>query len=110
MYEDEHECEAEGRAGVSLCGDAPGDAGEELEGGEEVGEGRVGEVVCVLGFWEAKAVRKLFPFGRRVDGGFEVWWLTFLGFGTDQSGGRIGGKGESITHGSILIGRPFWGR
>lgn len=50
MYENEHESEAEGSASMSLGSNAPGDAREELEGREQVGEGRVGQVVCILGF------------------------------------------------------------
>lgn len=48
MYKYEDECKTDCGADGGCRGDAPGEAGEELEGGEEVGEGGVGEVVCVF--------------------------------------------------------------
>ncbi len=54
MDEYEDQGEAHGAGDGARGGDAPGEAGEELEEGEEVGEGGVGEVVGVFGFWEAR--------------------------------------------------------
>ena len=48
MDEDEGEGKADGGGDGSSGGDTPGQACEELEGGEEIGEGRVGLVVCVF--------------------------------------------------------------
>lgn len=50
MYKDEDESETDDSREGGRRGDSPCEAGEELEGREQVGERRVGEVVCIFCF------------------------------------------------------------
>ena len=63
MDEDEDEGETDGGTDGGCGGDTPGEAGEELEGGEEVSEGGVGEVVGVFCFCDRPSVN--FRAGRK---------------------------------------------
>ena len=48
MYEDEDERKSDDRGGGWMRGDSPGETSKKHEKGEEVGEGGIGTVPCVL--------------------------------------------------------------
>lgn len=120
MHEDEDQGQAHGGADGGGGGDAPGESGQELEGGKEVGEGGVGEVVGVFGFccrrrglfsrWASGILR---GGGEREEGEGELRFCG--GFMLAKEGGekgREGGEktGNGVSRGSISIGTPSLAR
>lgn len=120
MQEDEDQGQAHGGADGGGGGDAPGEPGQELEGGEEVSEGGVGEVIGVFGFccrrrelfsrWASGILR---GGGEREEGEGE---LRFCGiFVLAKEGGEKGKGGgkkkrKGVSRGSISIGTPSLAR